>query len=325
MVFKQVFGKRTLLLALMVGMLGVLLVACSEDKDPGNGTAAATTASGGTATAAGAEALSGSLNIEGSSTVAPYTRLAIEAFEALHSGVTVTTGELGSGGGITAFINKEVPIAAASREISAEEITQAKAAGLDPFETTIFRDALAIVVHPSNTAVERLTFEQVAMIFAGQISNWSEVGGADAEIVLYTRNEESGTFAYLEEEVIQEALGDDAEYSPDINKQASAPAGLTAVAGDPNGIFYAGLGNLADIPAGSVRVVPVAKDDASDAFEPSEATVASGDYPIARGLYYYTDGDPAASADPLVKAYIAFVLSPEGQALGEEIGFLPVN
>lgn len=317
MVFKQVFGKRTLLLALMVGMLGVLLVACSEDEDPDDGTAAATSTDG--------MELSGSLNIEGSSTVAPYTRLAIEAFEALHSDVTVTTGELGSGGGITAFINKEVPIAAASREIKQEEIDQAKAAGLDPFETTIFRDALAIVVHPSNAAVESLTFEQVAKIFAGQISNWSEVGGADADIVLYTRNEESGTFAYLEEDVIQKALGGDAEYSPDINKQANAPAGLTAVAGDPKGIFYAGLGNLADIPADAVRVVPVAKDNASAAFEPSEETVASGDYPIARGLFYYTDGDPAQSADPLVKAFIAFVLSPEGQAIGEEIGFLPVN
>ncbi|MCA9846627.1 MAG: phosphate ABC transporter substrate-binding protein PstS family protein [Dehalococcoidia bacterium] len=334
MVFKRFLGKRTLLLALMVGLMGALLVACGSDEESDSGDGEATTptateaSGGGEATASATEAmqeLSGSLNIEGSSTVAPYTRLAIEAFEAAHPDVTVTTGEIGSGGGITAFINKEVPIAAASRQIKQEEIDQAKAAGLDPFETTIFRDALAIVVHPSNTAVESLTFEQVAKIFAGEITNWSEVGGNDADIVLYTRNEESGTFAYLEEDVIQKALGKEAEYSADINKQANAPAGLTAVAGDPNGIFYAGLGNLSDIPAGAVRVIPIAKDDSSEAFEPSEATVASGDYPIARGLFYYTDGDPAQSSDPLVKAYIEFVLSPEGQAIGEEIGFLPVN
>ncbi|MCK9496017.1 MAG: PstS family phosphate ABC transporter substrate-binding protein [Dehalococcoidia bacterium] len=318
MALERFVGRRILLLGLMVGLVSMLLVACGDDEDPEDGADGTTTAT------SDGEELSGSLNIEGSSTVAPYTRLAIEEFEALHGDVTVTTGEVGSGGGITAFINGEVPIAAASRDITDEEISQAEAAGLDPFETTIFRDALAIVVHPSNT-VEQLTFEQVARIYAGEIANWSEVGGPDRAIVLYSRNEESGTFAYLEEEVIQGALGDDAEYSQDINKQANAPAGLTAVSGDEGGIFYAGLGNLADIPADAVRVVPVAAEEGAVAVEPSEETVASGEYPIARGLFYYTDGDPAQSSDPLVKAYIAFVLSPDGQALGEELGFLPAN
>lgn len=306
-------ASRGLLLFATIVLLGALMIACS-----GRGDAT------GTPTAGDSTQLSGKLEIEGSSTVAPYTRLAIEVFEGLHPGVTVTTGELGSGGGITAFINGEVPIAAASRPINQEEIDQARAAGRDPYETLILRDALAVVVHPSNP-VASLTFEQVAKIFAGQITNWSEVGGADTKIVLYARNEESGTFAYLEDDVIRAALGEDAEYSSDINKQASAPAGLTAVAGDRKGIFYAGLGNLADIPADAVRVVPIARDAASSAVEASEETVASGDYPIARGLYYYTDGDPAASSDPLVKAFVAFVLSPEGQAIGAEVGFLPVQ
>ena len=126
MVFKRFLGKRTLLLALMVGLMGALLVACGSDEESDSGDGEATTptateaSGGGEATASATEAmqeLSGSLNIEGSSTVAPYTRLAIEAFEAAHPDVTVTTGEIGSGGGITAFINKEVPIAAASRQI----------------------------------------------------------------------------------------------------------------------------------------------------------------------------------------------------------------
>jgi phosphate transport system substrate-binding protein len=288
---------------LLAGML-TLLTACGGDEDPAPG-----------------DGLSGTLSIEGSSTVAPYTRLAIDAFEERNAGATVTTGEVGSGGGITALIGGHVPLAASSRPITEDERAQAAA---EVFETRIFNDALAIVVHPSN-AVRALTLEEVAKIFAGDIRNWSEVGGHDESITLYTRNEESGSFAYIEDEVIRAVLGDSAEYDPDINKQASSPAGLTAVAGDPDGIFYAGLGNLADIPPGKVRVVPVAAEPGTEPVLPSEESVMSGAYPIARGLYYYSNGDPLQSPDPLVRAFVEFVLSPEGQEIGRELGFVPVR
>ncbi len=325
---QHAWWKATLLVVLIAGF-AVFAVACGDDEEDEDGTTTPSTSTsapaGGSATsAAGDGELSGELEIEGSSTVAPYTRLAIEAFEAEHPDVTVTTGELGSGGGITAFIEKQVPMAAASREIKDDEIQQAKDAGLDPHETKIFDDALVIVVNPANT-VAKLSVEQVAKIFAGEIKTWEEVGGKGGNITIYTRNEESGTFAYMEEEVIQAVLGDDAQYSPDVNKQANAPAGLSAVAGDPTGIFYAGLGNIADVGSGQIRVVPVSEDAAGEGVVPSEETVASGDYPIARGLYYYTDGDPAESDDPILKAFIEFVLSDEGQALGEELGFVPVS
>jgi phosphate transport system substrate-binding protein len=268
--------------------------------------------------------VSGTISIEGSSTVQPFTIQMIPAFEAAYPDVHVNPPSgLGSGAGITAFINKEVDIAQASRHIKDDEIAQAQAEGLDPYETTIFNDALAIVVHPSNP-ITHMTFEQVAKVFAGEITDFSEFGG-EGGITVYTRNEESGTFAYMEEDVIQKALGADAGYSPDINKQANAPAGLAAVSNDPSGIFYAGLGNLAEVPEGSVKVLLIAADDASEPVEPSAATVASGEYPISRGLFYYTDGDPATSPNPAVTAFIDFALSPEGQSIGEEIGFLPVG
>jgi phosphate transport system substrate-binding protein len=269
-------------------------------------------------------AVSGTISIEGSSTVQPFTIEAIPAFEDAYPDANVNPPSgLGSGAGITAFINKEVDMAQASRQIKDDEVAQAEAAGLDPFETTIFNDALAVVVHPDNPLAD-MTFEEVAKVFAGEITNFSELGGDDRAITIYTRNEESGTFVYMEEDVIQKALGDEAGYSPDINKQANAPAGLTAVSNDPNGIFYAGLGNLAEIPDGSVKVLLIAADDASAPVEPSAATVASGEYPISRGLFYYTDGDPATHANPVVTAFVEFVLSPEGQSIGEELGFLPV-
>lgn len=269
--------------------------------------------------------LSGSISIEGSSTVQPFTIEAIPAFQDVYPDVDINPPSgLGSGAGITAFINGEVDIAQASRQMKDDEITQAQDAGLDPFETTIFNDALAIVVHPDNPITE-LTEEEVAKIFAGQITDWSEVGGDGGSIEVYTRNEESGTFAYMEEDVIQKVLGDDAAYSDDVNKQANAPAGLTAVSNDSSGIFYAGLGNLAEIPEGSVKVLLVANDDASTAVAPSATTVADGSYPIARGLFFYTDGDPATSANAALTAFIEFVLGPTGQAIGERLGFLPVG
>lgn len=285
----------------------------------------ATDTPSGQATEPPSSGVSGTLSIEGSSTVQPFTIEAIPAFEDENPDATINPPSgLGSGAGISAFINKEVDMAQASRQMKDDEKQQAIDAGLDPFETTIFNDALAIVVHPDNP-ITQLTEEQVAKIFAGEITDWSEVGGESGSITVYTRNEESGTFAYMEEDVIQKVLGADSGYGSDINKQANAPAGLAAVSNDSSGIFYAGLGNLAEVPEGSVKVLLVSKDAASDAVEPSAATVADGTYPIARGLYFYTDGDPEMSDNPVLKAFVEFVLGPEGQAIGEGLGFLPVG
>ena len=302
---------------LVLALASFLVMACGDDKEE-------TTATQPT-DSEGGSGPSGTISIEGSSTVQPFTIELIPAFEDTYPDASVNPPSgLGSGAGITAFINKEVDIAQASRRIKDDEIAQAEAAGLDPFETTIFNDALAIVVNPDNPLSD-MTFEEVAKVFAGEITNFSELGGDDRSITVYTRNEESGTFAYMEEDVIQKALGDGAGYGSDVNKQANAPAGLTAVSNDPSGIFYAGLGNLAEIPEGSVKVLLIAADDASQPVEPSAATVESGEYPISRGLFYYTDGDPATSPNPVVTAFVDVALSPEGQAIGEELGFLPVG
>lgn len=305
--------RKPLLLPLAVAALAVFAMACSSDgeKTAGTGTPAAK--------------VTGTVSLEGSSTVQPFSIDLIDAFKKKYPDITVNppSGK-GSGAGITAFINKQVDIAQSSRKIKDDEVTQAKAAGLTPFETHILDDALAIVVHPSNTATQ-LTFEQVAKIFAGQITDWKDVGGKAGKITIYTRNEESGSFAYMHDDVIQKALGTSANYSSDINKQANAPAGLTGVSGDPSGVFYAGLGNLQEIPQGSVKVLKVAKDATSSAVEPKESTVKDKSYPISRGLYYYTNGDPDKSTNAALKAFIGFALSAEGQKLGADIGFVPVK
>lgn len=283
--------------------------------------------------APGGGGAAGALNIEGSSTVAPFTREAIERFETLNRGARVTTGEKGSGAGITALIKKEVPLAASSRRIKPDEVAQARAAGVEPVEIEILKDALVIVVHPSNP-VARLTEQQVAQIFAGRITNWKQVGGRDERITLYSRNEESGAFSYMQDEVIRVVLGKDAKYSLDINKMQSAPAGLTAVANDRRGIFYAGLGNIADLGDQAARIKPLAiaksacKDGActsSDTFvQADEHTVFDNSYPISRGLYFYSNGPWKTADNHVLTAFVEFVLSPEGQRLGAELGFVPV-
>ncbi len=306
--------RTALLLGAAIALVALALTACGDDNEGDSST-----------TPGGTAKVTGTVNIEGSSTVQPFTIDLIDAFGKKYPDVKVNppSGK-GSGAGITAFINKEVDIAQSSRKIKDDEVTQAKAAGLDPFETHILDDALAIVVHPDN-GVKQLTFEQVAKIFAGQITDWQDVGGTPGKITIYTRNEESGSFAYMHDDVIQKALGTTADYSADINKQANAPAGLTAVAGDESGIFYAGLGNIAEIPAGSVKVLKVAKDASSAYVEPSEATVKDKTYPISRGLFYYTNGDPSKSTNAALKAFVAFALSTEGQKLGADLGFVPIK
>jgi phosphate transport system substrate-binding protein len=317
-----------LVLILVLAFAAIALVACGDDDD--DSSSSSSSDSGSSAAAASGDGASsdgsmveGEFSIEGSSTVQPFTLELIPEFEKEYPDATVNPPSgLGSGAGISAFINKEVELAQASRQIKADEIEQAKAAGLDPYETTILRDALAIVVHPDNP-ITQLSEEQVAKIFAGEITNWSEVGGEDKAITVYTRNEESGTFAYMEEDVIQKVLGKESGYGDNVNKQASAPAGLSAVAGDKDGIFYAGLGNLSEIPEGSVKVLLVS--GSGDPVAPSADTVADGSYPIARGLFYYTNGDPMQSDNAAIKAFVEFALSPVGQKIGEGLGFLPVG
>ncbi len=315
-IFRSPFMVLT---TLALGTLFALaLTACGSDdeKSPsGSNSAAATKAPN----------VTGTVTIEGSSTVQPYTIALIDEFAKTYPDVKINppSGK-GSGAGITAFINKQVDIAQSSRAMKDDEKSQATAAGLTPFEVHILDDALAITVHPDNK-VAQLTFEQVAEIFAGEIKDWSEVGGSGGAITIYTRNEESGSFAYMNEDVVQKALGKDKTYSPDINKQANAPGGLTAVSGDASGIFYAGLGNLGEIPQGKVKVVPVSKDASSPPVTPSEATVKDKSYPISRPLFYYTNGDPSKATNAGLKAFVDYALSTDGQKLGEEIGFVGIK
>ncbi|MHC1602847.1 MAG: PstS family phosphate ABC transporter substrate-binding protein, partial [Methermicoccaceae archaeon] len=179
--------------------------------------------------------------------------------------VAVTGG--GSGTGIAALLNGEVDIADASRLMKDREIEQARAKGIEPVRFIIARDALSVIVNPNNP-VDALTIEQISDIYAGNITNWKEVGGPDMEITLYGRQSTSGTYAYFLEEVVnQQLLGKrlNREYSPKMLNMEGNTAIVDAVARDVSGIGYIGVGYLRD----DVKPIGVAKTPSDEYVSPS--------------------------------------------------------
>jgi phosphate transport system substrate-binding protein len=229
--------------------------------------------------------------------------------------IAVTGG--GSGTGIASLINGTVDMANASRQIKPEERAQAEANGIDPVEYVVAGDAIAIVVHPSNP-VDGLTIPQLADIYSGKITDWRDIGGDDRPIVLLSRESNSGTHVYFLEEVVRQGLADDHTlFSPDTLLMPSSEGISAEVRQNPNAIGYDGLGYVTP----DQKMVAVARAEDGPYVLPAVETVKDGSYPIARGLYIYTAGE----AQGAVRAYLDWILGPEGQAIVREQGFVPLQ
>jgi len=176
------------------------------------------------------------------------------------------------------------------------------------------------VVHPSNP-VSELTIAQLSAIFTNEITSWKEIGGNDAPIVAISRDTNSGTHVFFKEHVVQmqglDTENKALEYGQDVLFLPSTEGGITEVANNPNAIFYPGLGYVDE------RVKPLAiKRTADDpAVLPSVETALDGTYPISRPLLYYTNGEPAG----LIKAFVDYCRSSEGQAKVIEVGYVPLQ
>jgi len=228
--------------------------------------------------------------------------------------ISVTGG--GSGTGIAALINGTVDIANASRGMKQDEIDEAKANHINPVEFVVARDAIAVVVHPSNP-VEQLTLAQISDIYTGKISNWSQVGGEDRPIVLLSRESNSGTYVYFLENVIR--LGDEKStllFSPDTLLMPSSEGISVEIRQNPNAIGYDGLGYV----TADQKMVAVARDVNKPYVIPSVETVNNNTYPISRPLYMYTAGEPSGQ----LKSYISWILG-DGQNLVTHLGFVPLQ
>jgi phosphate transport system substrate-binding protein len=264
-------------------------------------------------------ALSGSFKIIGSNTVTPLSSIWAENFMAANTKVSIAVSGPGSGVGIAALIDGTTDVCQASRAIKASEITQANDRGVNPYEIQVATDALSVVVNPANP-VDELTFAQLSAIYTNRITNWKEVGGNDAPIVVLSRDSNSGTFAYFLEDVVQMAgmATEDKtlQYGGDVLMLPSTEQGISQVASTPNAIFYSGLGYLND----SVKALGIKKTAGDAAVKPSVETALAGTYPVSRPLFYYTNGEPTG----VIKAYIDYCLSDEGQHEVLAVGFVPL-
>ena len=253
---------------------------------------------------------------KGSDTIVNLALAWAEAYGPLHPEVQIAVTGGGSGTGIAALINGTADMANASREIKADERAQAEANGIEPVEHVVAGDAIAIVVHPSNP-VQALSIPQLSDIYSGKITNWQEVGGEDRPIVLLSRESNSGTHVYFLEEVLRGGReDDDTLFSPDTLLMPSSEGISAEVRQNPNAIGYDGLGYVTP----DQKVVAVAPETGAAAVLPSIETVRDGSYPIARGLFIYTAGEPGGS----IRDYLDWILGPAGQEIVRELGFVPI-
>jgi phosphate transport system substrate-binding protein len=225
-----------------------------------------------------------------------------------NTAIQVTGG--GSGVGISALINGATDIANASRKMKASEKDKLKSRyNTLGVEVACAKDGITVYLHPSNK-VKELTVKQLGEIFKGNIKNWKEVGGVDAEIKLYGRENSSGTYVFFQENVVK------GDYASNCQTLPGTAAVVNAVKKDPNGIGYGGAAY-----AEGIEICKVKKDDQSAGFVPTAETIKTGEYPITRYLYMYLKNKPTGA----IKQYIDWILSPEGQKLVVEVGYFPVK
>jgi len=253
----------------------------------------------------------------GSDTIVNLALAWAEAYQKIRPEVRISVSGGGSGTGIAALINGTTDIANASRKIKDEEVKDAEKNGIQPHEIQIARDAIGVIVNPNNP-VQELTLQQISDIYSGKITNWREVGGEDRPIVLLSRETNSGTHVYFLEEVVR--LGEKNNktlFSQDTLLLPSSEGIIAEVRQNPNAIGYDGLGYITP----EVKTLAIANKPDSEYVKPGAATVNNGQYPIARSLFMYTNGEPTGD----IEDYLDWVLGPDGQKIVGDLGFVPLQ
>lgn len=252
-----------------------------------------------------ASAFAEKIVIEGSTTVLPIAQRAAEVYMEKNPDADITVRGGGSGVGIASLIDGTCDIADSSRPIKEAELEKAVANSKDPKANVVAMDGIAVITHPSNP-LSGLTKKQLKDIYTGKISNWSELGGANEQIVVISRDTSSGTF-----EAFGELALNKEKVRSDALMQASNQAVASTVAQTPQGIGYVGLGYITS----DVKALDI------DGVKADKETVLSNKYPISRPLFMYTNGTPQGA----VKSFLDFVLGAEGQKLAEEEGFVAIQ
>jgi len=293
--------KITGVLILVISICALILPGCSQILPASEGSSAPIS----------------TIENKGSDTIVNLALAWAEKYQEIKPAVQLSVTGGGSGTGIAALINGTVDIANASRRMKEEEKQKAIDNGSHPVEFVIARDAIAIIVNPENP-VDNLTLEQISDIYSGKINNWQELGGEDRPIVRLSRETNSGTHVYFLEEVIRLGQKDNNTLFSSNTLLLPSSEGIGAeIRQNPNAIGYDGLGYVTD----DLKVIGVAAGGSELYILPSSTTVHSGEYPIARDLYMYTNGVPAGA----IQEYLDWILSDEAQKIVAELGFVPVS
>lgn len=290
-------------LSLALGLLSLLLMACGASEATAD---------------SGSPSEQKAIQNKGSDTIVNIALAWAEAYREVAPDVSIAVTGGGSGTGIAALINGTVDIANASRSMTESEIEDARANGFEPVEHVVAIDALAIILHPNNP-ISHLTIDQLADIYTGRITNWQEVGGNDAFIVLLSRETNSGTHVYFLEEVVRKGDGDNPDiFAPQTLLMPSSVGITSELRRNPNAIGYDGLGY---VDPEHEKIVAVAPDADSPYVLPTVETASAGTYPLARDLFMYTSGEP----EGVIIDYLNWILSPAGQTIVGELGFVPLS
>ncbi len=266
---------------------------------------------------AGSESPQRAIQNKGSDTLVNIALAWAETYREIEPGVSIAVTGGGSGTGIAALINGTVDIANASRAMKDNEIEEARGNNIEPVEHVVAIDALAIITNLDNP-VEKLTIPQLSDMYTGRITNWKEVGGNDAPIILLSRETNSGTHVYFLEEVVRRGEKENTDiFAPQTLLMSSSVGIVSEVRRNPNAIGYDGLGY---VDKEHEKVISIAAGDGETSIPPTVETASAGQYPLARNLFMYTAGEPqGALAD-----YLQWILGVEGQEIVAQLGFVPL-
>ena len=274
--------------------------------------------------------VSGNLNSIGSDTLNNLMAFWVEGFNRKYPGVKIQVEGKGSATAPPALIEGTAQLGPMSREMKAEEIDKfEKKYGYKPTKIAVSIDTLAVFVHKDNP-IKKLSMNEIDAIFSksrkggykSDIKVWGDLGlkgdWANRPISLYGRNSASGTYGYFKEHALFKG-----DYKDSVKEQPGSSSVVQSVGADKSGIGYSGIGYATS----GVKAVPVGDEKKwnGEAFPPVYENALNGKYPIARFLYVYVNKNPKKPFDPLVKEFLKFVLSKEGQEIVVKDGYLPLT
>jgi phosphate transport system substrate-binding protein len=258
-----------------------------------------------------APAVAGNITAKGSDTLVILAQKWAEVYMRQHPETKIQVTGGGSGTGFAALQNQTTDLANASRPIKPKEKAECiKAFKKVPTEYQVALDGLSVYVNEANR-IDELTLEQLDLIFTAKITNWKDVGGQDAPITLYSRENSSGTYEFFKDHVLQKK-----DFAATAQTMPGTAAVLQAVAKDKNGIGYGG----AAYGAGA-KHLKVKKDAESPGVEPTAENIANQTYPIWRYLYIYVNPDLDKGE---IAAYLNWIRSDAGQAIVQDVGYFPL-